>query len=140
VGDAGRVRQRPGRRRAAARLPARTGDRRDGPAGVAPRRLGRSRTRSFRRSFLLGFGERIGERLRAVAAGEATEDERRRALPVLASRAERIDAAVAEAFPGMVSKTFEVGHVGGFAGGQVAAELASLDASSGHLVEGRDKR
>jgi hypothetical protein len=104
---------------------ARQGSRRDAS--------GRSRTRSFRRSFLLGFGERIGQRLRAAAAGEATEDERRRALPVLASRAERIDAAVAEAFPGMVSRSFGIGHAGGFAAGQVAAELASLDASSGHL-------
>jgi hypothetical protein len=32
-----------------------------------------------------------------------------------------------------VSKSFGIGHTGGYAAGQVAAELASLDASSGHL-------
>lgn len=94
---------------------------------------GRSRTRSFRRSFLLGFSQRIGERLRAAAAGQGTEDERRRALPVLASRAERVEEAAAAAFPGMVNKTFGIGHAGGFTAGRVAADLAVLDATRGPL-------
>ncbi len=42
-----------------------------------------------------------------------------------------------EGFPGKVQKSFGVGHAAGFEAGQVAAELASLDASSGHLNGGR---
>jgi hypothetical protein len=104
---------------------ARHGSRRDA--------AGRSRTRSFRRSFLLGFAGRIGERLQAASAGQGNAEERRRALPVLAGREERVAETLAAAFPGIVDKAFGVGHAGGYSAGRVAAELASLDASSAQL-------
>jgi hypothetical protein len=94
---------------------------------------GRSRTRSFRRSFLIGFAGRIGERLREASAGQGSADERRQALPVLASRQKRVEEALAAAFPGMEQKAYGAGHAGGYSAGCVAAELASLDASSGQL-------
>jgi hypothetical protein len=102
-------------------------------AGARRDAAGRSRTRSFRRSFLLGFAERIGERLRAAGATQGAPDERRRALPVLASREERVEEAIAAAFPGMVRKSYGASHAGGYEAGRVAAQLAELDASSGEL-------
>ncbi len=64
---------------------------------------GRSSTATFRRSFLVGFADRIGERLeRATAQAEeaATQQEGgSRLAPVLASRADQVDHAIEAAFP-----------------------------------------
>lgn len=110
---------------------ARHGSRRDA--------AGRSRTRSFRRSFLYGFADRIGQRLRETAeqqtAAAAAGDDR--LLPVLSARDERIDAAVAQAFPHVQQRTGSVSHGGGYTAGQAAADLADLDASAGALREAR---
>jgi hypothetical protein len=94
---------------------------------------GRSRTRSFRRSFLVGFALRIGERLRAATDAQGSSDERERALPVLSARAERIDDAVTATFPGLQRKATSVGHAEGFHAGQVAADLAELGVSGPRL-------
>lgn len=107
---------------------ARHGSRRDA--------TGRSRTRSFRRSFLLGFACRIGERLRHATDGQmdaAAAADRDRLLPVLSAREERLETAVAEVFPRLVHKASGVSHGGGFAAGQAAADLADLDVSAGAL-------
>lgn len=67
-------------------------------------RAGRSRTTRFRRSFLVAFGIRIGQRLRdtVVATVDAVSDETGRALlPILASRDEAVRAAAEAAFPEM---------------------------------------
>ena len=90
---------------------------------------GRSRTRSFRRAFLLGFGQRIGERLRAATEGEmaATADADGRLLPVLAARDDRVRAAEAAAFPGAVQHTTSASNAVGWSAGRAAAELAHLD-------------
>jgi hypothetical protein len=101
-----------------------------------PRRdaSGRSRTRSFRRSFLFGFAHRIGQRLREAADAQvaaATASDRGRLLPVLSARDDRLRAAVEAAFPELDHRTTAVSHAGGWAAGQAAAELADLDVSAG---------
>lgn len=63
---------------------------------------GTNRTKSFRRSFLMGFAHTVGRRLtestRAVVAA-ANETHGGSLLPVLASRGEAVDDEVAEIFP-----------------------------------------
>jgi hypothetical protein len=88
--------------------------------------VGRARTRAFRRSFLAAYAVRIGERLteitRAQAAGSAAT-----LLPVLASRGEEVDEAVAELFPEL--SEYDVGAVTdaeGYASGTWAADQAGL--------------
>ncbi len=90
---------------------------------------GRSRTRSFRQSFLTGFALRIGERLSQAsrsatdAAGAADA-----LLPVLASRETRLDQALNEMFGGQLH--YQPGalpnNAHGFNSGIAAADRASL--------------
>lgn len=92
---------------------------------------GRSRTRSFRQSFLIGFADRIGQRLH-----QATDDAIEQAsahhggsvalVPVLEARDERVDEAVHEAFPHTSTRTTRVANVMGYHAGTHAAEQASL--------------
>lgn len=95
---------------------------------------GRSRTRSFRRSFLLGFAHRIGQRL-AAATDEQVADtaDQARLLPVLAARDDRLEAAAQSAFPHLVQQTRTISNAGGWVAGQAAADLADLGVSSGAL-------
>lgn len=91
---------------------------------------GRSRTRSFRHSFLLAFGARIGERLREAtdAAVAAAIDESGDAfLPVLASRSDATERAVKELFPRLSSSSLSYSNVDGYVAGRVAADLAHLE-------------
>src|SRR5215203_6185121 len=64
---------------------------------------GRSRTKAFRHSFLLAYGERIGQRLAEQTARAEQEAVDRTPgtdlVPVLAERRAEVAAAVAEAFP-----------------------------------------
>jgi hypothetical protein len=90
---------------------------------------GRSRTRSFRASFLVGFAARVGTRLREAAAAaqtDATAEHGESLLPVLASRAVVVDDALAAAFPKMASFGVSASNAAGFVAGQVAAENAAL--------------
>lgn len=98
-------------------------------AGSQFDRYGRSRTRSFRQSFLLAYATRIGQRLRAAeaasraAAGEQYGDA---LLPVLADRSAAVDAARDAAFPNAVSRSVSITNAAGWAAGSAAADLASL--------------
>jgi hypothetical protein len=99
-------------------------------AGRSVDRSGRSRTRSFRQSFLVSYATRIGERLETVTREAVTDGERRyqgALLPVLASRERAVDEAVKQAFPGAVHRRFRIANGAGYAAGRVAAEIASLD-------------
>lgn len=100
-------------------------------AGRAVDRLGRSRTRSFRQSFLVAYATRIGERLSTTAAEVVAEAERRgdAVLPVLARRAQAVDDAVLAAYPDMVERGLAISNDAGWAAGRAAAELASLGVS-----------
>ena len=93
---------------------------------------GRSRTRSFRRAFLMSFAVRIGERLAeqvAVATAERTSDEQSRLLPVLASHAEAVEAAVADAFPNVRQVRSSVSNSEGWMAGRAAGDSADLGRS-----------
>lgn len=104
---------------------------------MGPRRdaSGRSRTRSFRRSFLLGFAQRIGHRLSEAEQAETVEaaDGDHRVLPVLASREARARDAISAAFPEVTRRTVTVSHAGGWQAGQAAADLADLGAGERRL-------
>lgn len=102
---------------------------------------GRSRTRSFRRAFLHGFGERIGRRLREATASEVTAHESAggpSALPVLARRDHMVEAARDEAFPRTTqARRPSVSNHQGYVAGTVAAELAHLGPHASVLAAGR---
>lgn len=73
--------------------------RREGPKQD---RLGRSRTTRFRRSFLVAFATRIGQRLQEAtdsAVADAEAETGRSLVPVLASRAGAAHDAARDAFP-----------------------------------------
>jgi hypothetical protein len=111
----------------AAAAMARQGARRDA--------AGRSRTRSFRRAFLVGFGHRIGERLRLAAEQEvaATPAGNDRLVPVLAARQDRLVAAQQRAFPAVRRRATSVSHPTGWSEGRAAAERARLDVAAPRL-------
>ncbi|MEX0657994.1 MAG: DUF2786 domain-containing protein [Egibacteraceae bacterium] len=95
---------------------------------------GRSRTRSFRRAFLLGFAHRIGERLTAATDGQVADTpDQGRLLPVLAARDDRLHAAETAAFPHLVRQTRTVSNGGGWVAGRAAADRADLGMSAGAL-------
>lgn len=98
-------------------------------AGSQVDRYGRSRTRSFRHSFLVAYATRIGQRLRAAEAAcveAAGEVYGQALLPVLASRTAVVDQACDDAFPGLVSHSVSTTNDAGWAAGAAAAEMASL--------------
>ena len=86
--------------------------------------------RTFRRAFLLGYAHRIGERLqdaRQRATAEAAAERRLDLLPVLRSRREAVDAAVAELFPQVrTSRSRASVDAGGWFAGRSAAERADV--------------
>jgi hypothetical protein len=100
-------------------------------AGSRTDARGRSRTRSFRRSFLSAYTQRIGERLRG-ATDEAvrqatTETGRGDLLPVLAARDEVVNAAVTRLFGTVIEQKVRGGtDREGWARGRAAADLATL--------------
>ncbi len=101
-------------------------------------RRGTSRTRSFRRSFLVAFAARIDQRLaEASRAGMEQAEQDRRAdaggrradlLPVLAAREDRVAAAVAKMFPKLTTRSVSISNSEGWAAGKAAADLAHLNA------------
>lgn len=98
---------------------------------------GRSRTRSFRQSFLLAYAVRIGQRLeeaasqaRRHAASELAVD----LTPVLASRDQEIREALEAAFPSLRrSHGPAITNQAGWHAGRVAAEMATLGPQRGAL-------
>lgn len=100
-------------------------------AGPSVDRFGRSRTRSFRQSFLLAYAIRIGERLAAATEQAVAEGAARHGaglLPVLAGRAEAVEDAVRVAYPDLVKRGYAIGNYSGWLAGRAAAELARLGA------------
>ncbi len=98
-------------------------------AGSTKDRSGRSRTRSFRQSFLLAYANRIGERLSETTAkvvAEGAERHGNRLLPALARRDEAVDEAVRAAFPQLGQGGAAINNYAGWLAGRAAAEVASL--------------
>jgi hypothetical protein len=95
------------------------------PAGG---KAGRARLKAFRRSFLIAYAVRIGERL--DAATTAALDEVRGAadlLPVLASRAAQIRETVRRVFPETVrTRGSRIDSREGWESGRAAADRAAL--------------
>ena len=108
-------------------------------AGSRHSASGRSRTRSFRQSFLSSFAIRIGERLRGVAA-DATRDAQavsaQPLLPVLASRDEAVRETFQQHFPGLVTHSIGITNREGWASGVAAADQAVLHSAAGPLPNG----
>jgi len=90
---------------------------------------GRSRTRSFRQSFLVVFAIRIGHRLEAIGeatVAAATETHGNALVPVLTSRVHAADEAIAELFPDLDHRGSRATDREGWVAGTLAADLASL--------------
>ena len=99
-------------------------------AGARRDAYGRSRTRSFRQSFLTSYSQRIGERL-ANAAGVAerqavAESPGTDLVPVLAARDSAVKQAVDEMFPETRRAVTSVTDREGWLHGRAAADLATL--------------
>jgi hypothetical protein len=97
--------------------------------------IGRSRTRTFRQSFLLAFARRIRERLaeatREQTEAAAAEPGGGNLLPVLASREDAVRQATDELFPHVTFKSVaSTLDREGWASGRAAADLASLATAS----------
>lgn len=99
---------------------------------------GRSRTRSFRQSFLVAYAQRVGERLHLASVAARTEAESatgRDLLPVLARRDDEVEDEVARRFPHLVTRRGpKVTNQDGWFSGRAAAELATLGPVQGVLV------
>ena len=100
-------------------------------AGRRTDRYGTSRTASYRRSFLLAYAHRVGERLtaadQAVSSAFAASAGGGALVPVLRDHGERVDAALAQMFPDVVYKRASISNWHGWVEGRAAADLARLD-------------
>jgi hypothetical protein len=99
-------------------------------AGSRFDRHGRSRTRSFRQSFLHAYAMRIGQRLREAtdAVGREMNAEAGGALvPVLAAKDEAVRRAAEAVFGDTELKAFTIGNREGWISGTVAADRANID-------------
>jgi hypothetical protein len=104
----------------------------------AERQAGRrSASRSFRRAFLLGYAQRIGERLlvaRRRATEEAAAERGVDLLPVLRSQREAVERAVTELFPKVrTSRSRSSVDAGGWHAGRAAAERADVGSRQSSL-------
>ncbi len=99
--------------------------------------VGRRRTKRFRRSFLLSFAVRIGERLEATVAA-AVSDARVEVgtdlVPALADREARARAAAEAAFPETRRFAPVVTDGDGWHAGRVFADLADLSVATRRSV------
>ena len=92
---------------------------------------GRSRTKAFRRSFLMAYGDRVAQRLRhsvedtvtTVAAETGTD-----LVPILAARDEAVAARVDDVFPRLRSMSSSISDAEGMFAGRLAADRADLSA------------
>lgn len=87
------------------------------------------RTTSFRRSFLVAFAQRTGERLAGVTDAAVHESDSASLLPVLASDEARVKAERARLFPALQERMMSVTNSAGWLAGRVAAEQAVLPVS-----------
>ncbi|PWJ55102.1 Protein of unknown function [Quadrisphaera granulorum] len=98
-------------------------------AGRSAEAGARSRSATFRRSYLHSYAQRIGERL--TLASETTTNEvaagtSQALLPVLAARSKAVEDTVEELFPHVQRKATSTVDPAGWASGRAAADLASL--------------
>ena len=99
-------------------------------AGPQVTRYGTSSTRSWRKSFLIAYASRIGERLReSVHSSETTYDADHGGalVPVLAARRDAVEHTMAELFPDVIERPISVSNRAGYGAGRAAADLAQLN-------------
>lgn len=85
------------------------------------------RSRPFRKSFLVSYATRIGERLEQAAAATLTQTPGAdRLLPVLASQELKVNTAFTTLFPQVVGKSVTVRSHEGWHAGRSAADRARL--------------
>ena len=90
-----------------------------------PAKAGKARVKAFRRSFLVAYAVRIGERLRQTIRQEV--DRHSDLLPVLRSRDLQVQEAVQKIFPNTVrSRGSRVHSLEGWESGRAAADEAQL--------------
>jgi len=97
---------------------------------------GRTRSRGFRRAFLLSYAMRIGERLErssAHANEEASREYGSALVPVLRERAKAVNDVFAEMFPDTVVKESRPVDRQGWFAGRAAADRADLGAARDQL-------
>ena len=98
--------------------------------GKVTNEWGESTTRSFRKSFLVGFASRIGERLKTAAASTTeniASDDNGRLLPALASRDAAVERHTTQLFPTTTkARTSHATDRHGWSAGVAAANAADL--------------
>lgn len=100
-----------------------------------------ARPKAFRRAFLLGYADVIGNRL-AVTKEETdaqAEDARPGTALVLADRGDRVDAMLAQQFPQLRSLRMTMSSGGGLSAGRAAGARADLS-TGGRNVSGLRNR
>jgi len=105
--------------------------------GAQRDRYGRSSTTSFRKSFWVSYGSRIGERLKesaAVTVAEADAEYGGTLLPVLASRQAQVEDSFAKAFPRLEKKHYSATNAAGWEAGKLAADQADLAAAQARIA------
>jgi hypothetical protein len=103
------------------------------------RRSASSQVAAFRRSWLLAFAQRVGERLELASAAtvaEASEAHGRNVLPVLAAKEDAVEAHIKEAVPHVKQMRTTASSGEGWAAGRQAGDRASLR-GDGDLGGGR---
>ncbi|WP_405163547.1 DUF2786 domain-containing protein [Nocardia sp. NBC_01499] len=98
-------------------------------SGNQAQRSADSRSRSYRKSFLVAYATRIGERL--AAANESTiakSIDSARLLPVLASHQVKVDEAFDSLFPEVRNRGVSIPNANGWDDGRAAADNAELGA------------
>lgn len=87
-----------------------------------------ARSRTFRKSFLIAYATRIGERLAAANQASIAESaEPERLLPVLASHQIAVDTAFDTLFPQARNRSVAIRSAEGWDAGRAAADRARLD-------------
>jgi hypothetical protein len=92
---------------------------------------GRSRTKAFRRSFLLAFGSRVEERLRHTVdrvVDEVTVETGTDLVPLFAERTQAVSARVDELYPKLRSMSASLTDAEGAFAGRLAGDRADLSA------------
>ncbi|WP_307817371.1 DUF2786 domain-containing protein [Nocardia acididurans] len=86
-----------------------------------------ARTRTFRKSFLVAYATRIGERLEAATAATIADSaDPERLLPVLASHQLAVDAAFETLFPQSRNRGITIRSADGWDAGRAAADRAHI--------------
>jgi hypothetical protein len=93
---------------------------------------GTNRTKSFRRSFLIGFANTVDDRLedaRDRVTASAEDSYQASVLPVLASRRDAVDTELDAQFPNTSSMKTSVSNYDGIVAGAAAGRLADIGAA-----------